>query len=49
MPKSILVVDDDEAMLNIYARLFSGTDYLISKTSSYTEAARLIHSQITTC
>ena len=44
MPKSILVADDDAAMLDVYARLFAGTDYLISKTSSFTEAARLINS-----
>ena len=45
MPKSILVADDDAAMLNIYARLFAGPDYLISKTSSFAEAARLINSR----
>ena len=45
MPKSILVSDDDTAMLNVYARLFAGTDYLISRTSSFTEAARLINSR----
>ncbi len=44
MPKSILIADDDAAMLNVYARLFAGTDYLISKTSSFAEAARLINS-----
>lgn len=44
MPKSILVADDDAAMLDVYARLFAGTDYLISKTSSFAEAARLINS-----
>ncbi len=44
MPKSILIADDDAAMLNVYARLFAGTDYLISKTSCFAEAARLINS-----
>jgi len=44
MPKSILVADDDAAMLDVYARLFADTDYLISKTSSFAEAARLINS-----
>lgn len=44
MPKSILIADDDAAMLDVYARLFAGTDYLISKTSSFGEAARLINS-----
>ncbi len=45
MPKSILIADDDEAMLAVYARLFAGTDYLISKTSSFAEAARQINSR----
>ena len=45
MPKSILVADDDEAMLDIYTRLFTETDYLISKASSFAEAARLINSK----
>jgi len=44
MPRSILVVDDDAAMLNVYTHLFTGTDYLITKTSSFTDAARLINS-----
>jgi len=38
------VVDDDEAMLDVYTRLFSGTDYLITKVSGFAEAARLINS-----
>jgi len=45
MPRSILVADDDEAMLDVYTRLFTGTDYLVSKTSSFTEASRLINSR----
>lgn len=45
MPRSILVADDDEAMLAVYTRLFTGTDYLISKSSSFAEAARLINSE----
>lgn len=44
MARSILVVDDDEAMLDVYTRLFSGTDYLITKVSGFAEAARLINS-----
>lgn len=44
MPKSILVADDDKAMLDVYTRLFSGTDYLIYKVSGFAEAARLINS-----
>jgi len=43
MPKSILVADDDKAMLNIYTRLFSNTDYTLSLASSFSEAARLIN------
>ncbi len=45
MPKSILVADDDEAMLDLYTRLFTGTNYLISKASGFAEAARLINSK----
>lgn len=44
MPKSILIADDDAAMLDIYRRLFVGTEYSVSKTSSFAEAARLINS-----
>ena len=45
MPKSILVADDDTAMLNIYTRIFTEPDYLITKASSFSEAARLINSR----
>ena len=44
MPRSILIADDDAAMLDVYVRLFADTNYLISKTSSFAEAARLINS-----
>lgn len=44
MPGSILVADDDRAMLNIYTRIFSNTDYTISLASSFAEAAGLINS-----
>ena len=44
MPRSILVADDDKAMLNIYKRIFSDTGYSISLASSFTEAAGLINS-----
>lgn len=44
MPGSILVADDDMAMLNIYKRIFSGTGYSISLASSFAEAAGLINS-----
>lgn len=45
MPRRILVVDDDEAMLGVYARLFTGSGYLISKTTSFAEAVQLINSK----
>lgn len=45
MPKSILIADDDAAMLDVYTRLFAGPEYSISKTSSFAEAARLINSK----
>ena len=44
MSKQILVADDDLVLLNIYTRLFTGTDYLVSKASSFAEAAGLINS-----
>jgi len=44
MSRSILVADDDAAMLDVYTRLFTGTDYLIFKTSSFAAAARLLKS-----
>jgi len=43
MPRHILVADDDKAMLNIYTRIFSNTDYSISLASSFAEAAGLIN------
>lgn len=43
MPKSILVADDDKAMLDIYTRIFSNTDHIISLASSFAEAAGLIN------
>ena len=42
MPVSILVADDDKAMLNLYTRIFSGTDYSIVTAESFTAAADLI-------
>ena len=44
MSKSILVADDDKAMLKIYTQMFSDTDYTISLASSFAEAAGLINS-----
>ena len=40
MPRRILVADDDKAMLGIYARMFTGTDYQLSQASGFAEAAR---------
>ncbi|HBA62095.1 MAG TPA: hypothetical protein DCZ92_15020 [Elusimicrobia bacterium] len=42
MPKSILVADDDETMLDLYARMFLKTGYSISRASSFEEAVGLI-------
>lgn len=44
MPKRILAADDEKSMLNIYTRLFSGTEYSFSSASSFTEAVELINS-----
>lgn len=42
MPANILFVDDDRSMLNLYTRIFSGTDYSVSMAASVGEAAALI-------
>jgi len=42
MQPKILVVDDDPVMLNIYSRVFSGQDFLITFAGSIAEAAALI-------
>lgn len=42
MPKKILVADDDKAMLNLYARLFSQTDFSVSSALTFAEASRLL-------
>jgi DNA-binding NtrC family response regulator len=42
MPKNILVADDDKAMLGLYSRLFSQTDYCLSQALSFAEASRLL-------
>ncbi|OIO04953.1 MAG: hypothetical protein COX65_04665 [Elusimicrobia bacterium CG_4_10_14_0_2_um_filter_56_8] len=46
MPRNILVADDDEAMLNIYSRLLNTQDYMVTRASSFAEAARLIEQNI---
>jgi DNA-binding NtrC family response regulator len=45
MPKKILVADDDKAMLNLYSRVFSQTEYSISPALSFEEAARLLREE----
>ncbi|HAH31537.1 MAG TPA: hypothetical protein DCL44_04400 [Elusimicrobia bacterium] len=42
MPRKILLADDDERILKLYARIFTGKDYLTTKASSFREAADLI-------
>ena len=40
----ILVADDDQAMLRLYARIFTGEDYSVTMAPSFTEASGLIRS-----
>lgn len=42
MSKNILIADDDPAMLKLYARMFSGTDYVITMAASVLEARGFI-------
>lgn len=42
MPAKILVADDDRSMLNLYAKIFSGTDYSVTPAASFAEAASLL-------
>ncbi|MEW5906705.1 MAG: response regulator [Elusimicrobiota bacterium] len=42
MPKSILVADDDPAMLKVYERLLARTSHSVAKASTFAEAAALI-------
>jgi DNA-binding response OmpR family regulator len=44
MSRSILVADDDAAMLTLYKRIFAAKDYVITQASSFSEAAGLIDS-----
>ncbi|HAT73198.1 MAG TPA: hypothetical protein DCS63_10320 [Elusimicrobia bacterium] len=44
MSRSILVADDDAAMLNLYKRMFAAKDYVLTRASSFSEAAGLINS-----
>lgn len=43
MSMKILVADDDKAMLGLYDRIFSATDYSVAKAGSFAEASKLIH------
>lgn len=43
MPKQILVADDDPVLLGLYARMFAGTGYVVSRAASFAEAAALIN------
>ena len=45
MPKKILIADDDKAMLSLYSRVFSRTDYRVSPALSFVEAARLLREE----
>lgn len=42
MPPKILIVDDDPVMLNIYTRVFSGQDYVVTFANSVATASTLI-------
>ena len=42
MPAKILVADDDRSMLNLYAKIFSGTEYSVTPAASFAEAASLL-------
>lgn len=42
MPGKILLADDDEDIINLYARIFKGTDYSLTPALSFTQAAALI-------
>ncbi|PKM97051.1 MAG: hypothetical protein CVU79_10385 [Elusimicrobia bacterium HGW-Elusimicrobia-3] len=42
MSKTILVADDDRAMLGLYDRIFSNTDFSVSKAETFAEAAGLL-------
>ena len=42
MSRSILVADDDAAMLTLYKRILGANAYAITQAATFTEAARLI-------
>lgn len=44
MPKRVLIADDDKSVLKLYARLFSGENYIITMADSFAGAANLIES-----
>jgi two-component system response regulator PilR (NtrC family) len=45
MPKSILVADDDPAMLKVYERILARASHSVAKASTFAEAAALIASR----
>lgn len=45
MPAKILIADDDKAMIGLYSRLFSQTDYSVLTAETFAQAAALIHEQ----
>jgi len=45
MPRSILVADDDAAMLRLYVRLFTDSGYSVTTVSSFAAAAGLIETK----
>jgi len=42
MPVKILVADDDRAMLNLYAKIFSQTEYSITPAETFAQASTLL-------
>ncbi|MDD2805725.1 MAG: response regulator [Elusimicrobiales bacterium] len=42
MPVKILVADDDRAMLNLYAKIFSQTDYAVTPAETFAQASALL-------
>jgi DNA-binding NtrC family response regulator len=45
MPKKILLVDDDESMLSLYARIFTDTDYEIAMLDNFRAAAAKLEAE----
>jgi len=45
MSIKILAADDDKAMISLYLRIFSGTDYSVSTALTFEEASGLLRSE----